>query len=74
MRATRVLSFFSVLLALPLGSGAQEVVEAPSVVLDGIPFAVSVTARVEPISVEVVDSRGAVLGTATRGVGRVEAS
>ena len=63
MRATRLFPLLALLLALPVGTAAQEVEEAPSVVLDGIPFRVSVSARLEPIQVEVRDSRGAVLGS-----------
>jgi Na+/H+ antiporter NhaC len=52
-------------LGLPVGAHAQELERAPAVVLDGVPFQISVTARLSPISLEVRDAAGVVLGTAT---------
>ena len=65
MRATRLLPILPVVLTLPLGVGAQELAEAPSVILDGVPFRVGVAARLEAVQVEVRDARGALLGTGT---------
>ncbi len=65
MRSTSLLILAAVFLALPSGAAAQEVEEAPSVVLDGIPFRIAVKALLEPIQVEILARGGAVLGTAT---------
>jgi Na+/H+ antiporter NhaC len=65
MRSTPLLILASVVLALPSGAAAQEVEEAPSVVLDGVPFRIAVRAHVESIEVEIRARGGAVLGTAT---------
>jgi Na+/H+ antiporter NhaC len=65
MRSTSLLILASVLLALPSGAAAQEVEEAPAVVLDGVPFRIAVRAVLEPIQVEIRARGGAVLGTAT---------
>jgi Na+/H+ antiporter NhaC len=65
MRSTSFLILASVLLALPSGAAAQEVEEAPSVVLDGVPFRIAVKALLQPIEVEIRARGGAVLGTAT---------
>ncbi len=65
MRVRRLATPLLALLALPLGAHAQELQKAPKVVLDGVPFQLSVSARLEPIRIEVHDARGALLGSAT---------
>jgi Na+/H+ antiporter NhaC len=52
-------------LALPLRTGAQEVEDAPTVILDGVSFRIQVKAQLDPLEVEVRDSRGRVLGRAS---------
>ncbi|MEQ9401917.1 MAG: Na+/H+ antiporter NhaC family protein [Longimicrobiales bacterium] len=46
---------------------AQELVDAPSVVLDGVPFQIAVSAGLDPVAVEVRTASGSLLGQATAG-------
>jgi len=62
--ATPLLTLSVLTFGGPGGAGAQELENAPTVVLDGVPFQISVTARLEAIRVEVRDARGALLGSA----------
>ncbi|MEJ2205987.1 MAG: Na+/H+ antiporter NhaC family protein, partial [Gemmatimonadota bacterium] len=64
-RMCRRLVLLSPLLLLPVRGASQEIVEAPSVVLDGIAFRVGVEARLQPIDVQVLDAQGQLLGTAS---------
>ena len=64
MHAVRAATLLFALLALPWSASAQEVNKAPSVILDGVPFRVEVSARLEPVRAEVRDARGALLGEA----------
>ncbi len=65
MRRAFPLLLAQICLALPVGLVAQELVDAPSVILDAVPFRVGVEARLDSIDVSVVDARGRVLGAAT---------
>lgn len=69
MRVLRSAALLCVLLALPGPTAAQEVEDAPTVILKGIPFDVTVrgdTLGVSPaIPVEIRDATGTVLATST---------
>jgi Na+/H+ antiporter NhaC len=67
MRLARVLAVLPALLALSSPLAAQELSKAPTVVLDGVPFHVEVAARLDALSIEVVDARGTTLGRAEAG-------
>ncbi len=62
MRLRFLAAFAAALVALPSAVRAQEVSDAPAVVLDGVPFTVSVTAGSEAVEVNVADARGRSLG------------
>jgi len=62
MRLRRLAFALLALAVLPRTGRAQDLVKAPTVVLDGVPFQVSVGARLEPVRFEVRDARGALLG------------
>ena len=64
MHMVRPAALFLALLALPWAASAQEVEKSPSVILDGVAFRLEVSARLEPVHVEVRDARGALLGQA----------
>src|SRR5665811_1793067 len=64
MRFVRLSSLLLVGLALPSFASAQEVVKAPLVVLDGVPFSIQAAAQLTPVHLEVRDSRGTLLGQA----------
>ena len=61
----RFRTFATLLLAalfVPVGALAQELAKAPKVVLEGVPFQLSVSARLQPVRVEVHDAAGTLLG------------
>jgi Na+/H+ antiporter NhaC len=62
MHVVRAATLLFAFLALPWSTAAQEVKKAPSVILDGVPFRVEVSARLDPVRAEVRDALGAVLG------------
>ncbi len=66
MRRQRLTALLTFALAWPAASLAQEL-DAPTVVLHGVPFRVAVQARLDPLTLEVRDAQGALLGVATAG-------
>ena len=65
VRVPALVALLLALLALPSPGAAQELEKAPTVVLDGVPFRVEVKAGIDPVTVEVRDAQGGVLGTAS---------
>jgi len=64
MRSQRLIALLTFVLASP-AVGLAQTVDAPTVVLGGVPFRVAVDARLDPLAVEVHDARGTLLGTTT---------
>jgi Na+/H+ antiporter NhaC len=64
MRSKRLTALLTFALAWP-GAGVAQELDAPTVVLDGVPFRVSVQARLDPVTLEVRDAGGTLLGTAS---------
>ncbi|HSG08635.1 MAG TPA: Na+/H+ antiporter NhaC family protein [Longimicrobiales bacterium] len=64
MHFLRTSTLLLAFIGLPCSLSGQALEKAPTVILDGVAFRVEVSARLEPVHVEVRDARGALLGQA----------
>ncbi len=62
MRLRLCALLLAALAGVPAISAGQELSDAPKVILDGVPFLIEVEARLDPITVEVRDASGTLLG------------